>query len=110
MPLGLPKNNQPAPAPVQRAQQPPAPIKDYNLPSPPPSQQWEQPQVHVQTTEPAMVQPQDDQTQSLPQPLQVQYQHPELVQSPALGQHTPAPNYFQAEARQDIPEVYINQV
>ena len=53
--------------------------------------------------------PQHIQTQSLPQPFQVQYQHqPEPVQSTPLG-HTPVPEYFQEDARQDIPGIHTNQ-
>ena len=108
MPLGLPKNNTPVPAPVQRREQPPAQVKEYDLPSPPPPQLWEHPQVQ-QTNEPVTAPPQVVQTQSLPQPLQIQQQHQEPVQWTHLGQHTTAPDYFQEDARQDIPGVHINQ-
>ena len=108
MPLGLPKNNLPASAPEQRTQQPPTQIKEYDLPSPPPPQPWEAPQVRIQTTEPFTAQPQHVQTQSLPQPLQVQHQHQEPVQSPPLGLNNPVPDYFQEDARQDNPGIHTN--
>ena len=109
MPLGLPKNSLLSPAPVQRRNQPPAQIKEYDLPSPPPTQPWEQPQVHNQTPEPAPAQPQDVQSQSLPQHVQVQQQRQEPVQLPPLGQYNPVPDYFQDDARQDMPGIHINQ-
>ena len=74
-----------------------------------PTQLWEHPQVHIQTNEPVMAPPQVGQTQPLPQHLQVQQQHQEPVQWTPLGQHTTAPDYFQEDARQDIPGVHINQ-
>ena len=109
MPLGLPKNSLLSSAPIQRRNQPPPQIKEYDLPSPPPTQPWEQPQVPNQTTEPVTAHPQEAQTQSLPPHWQVQQQHQEPVQSPPLGQHTAVPDYFQEDGRQDIPEIHINQ-
>ena len=109
MPLGLPKNNLPSPAPVQNSRQPPAQLKEYELPSPPPAQLWEQPQVHVQTNEPVTEQPQDVQIQSPPQHWQVQQQHQDPVLAHPLGQHSHVPNYIHEDNRQDIPRNHINQ-
>ena len=108
MPLGLTKNNLHSPAPAMKRQQPPAPVKDYDLPSPPPQQPGEHHQVHVQPNEPVTA-PLDFQTQSLPHHWQDQQQHQEPVLSPPLGQHITAPDYIQEDARQDIPEIHINQ-
>ena len=107
MPLGLPKNKLP-PSPVQKTQQPPAQIKEYELPAPPPSQQWEQPQVHIQTTEPVTEQPQHTQTQSTPQHWQVQQQHQEPVQTHPLDQHSHVPDYVHEDNRLDTPGPQIN--
>ena len=107
MPLGLPKNKL-QPSPVQKTQQPPAQIKEYELPAPPPSQQWEQPQVHIQTTEPVTEQPQHTQTQSTPQHWQVQQQHQEPVQTHPLDQHSHVPDYVHEDNRLDTPGTQIN--
>ena len=56
-----------------------------------------------------MAQPQAVQTQSPQQHVQVQKQHQEPVQSPPPGHHNLVPDYFQDDARQDIPGIHINQ-
>ena len=109
MPLGLTKNILFSPAPTMKRQQPPAPVKDYDLPSPPPQQPGEHHQVHIQPTEPVTAQPLEFQTQSLPQHVQVQQQHQEPVQSPPLGQHNTVPDYFHEDTRQNIPGIHNNQ-
>ena len=109
MPLGLSKNNLPVPAPVQRREQTPAQVKDYDLPSPPPTQPWEPPQVHIQTTEPVTTQLPVVQTQPLSQHLQVQQQQQEPVQPHPLDQHSPVLDYPPEDGLQDIPGTLINQ-
>ena len=109
MPLGLPRNNLPPSTSVQKTQQPPTQLKDYDLPSPPPTQLWEQPQVHIQTG-PVTAQPQDVQTQSPPQQWQVQQQHQEPVQAHPLSQPRHVPDYIHEDSRLDIPGTQENNV
>ena len=89
-------------------QQPPAPIKEYDLPSPPPPQPWEEPQVHIQTTEPVTDQHQEVQAQSLPQLGLAPQQHHEPVQAQPLGQHSHVPDYQYVDDRQDNPGTHIS--
>ena len=109
MPLGLPKNSLLSSPPIQRRNQPPPQIKEYDLPSPPPTQRWEQPQVPNQPTEPVAAHPQEAQTQSLPTHLQVQQHHQEPVQAHPLVQHNHFPDYLQEDNRLGIPETNIDQ-
>ena len=109
MPLGLPKNTLPSPATVQSRQQPLAQIKEYSLPSPPPSQPWKHPQVQFQTTEPVTTQPQNVQTQSLPQHWQVQEQHQETLQAHFMDQESYIPDFMQADDRQGIHGTHFSQ-
>ena len=105
MPLGLPRNNLPPPTSVQKTQQPPTQLKEYDLPS----QLWEWPHVNIQNTEPVTAHPQDVQTQSPPQHWQIQQQHQESVQAHPLSQPRHVPDYIHEYNRLDILGTHIYQ-